>query len=639
MAKMKTPIGKCVSEGEKIVWKYFKENFSDDYCIWMNCALMVETASGHESNEIDLILYNGEIGILVFSVKDWRIEHISQFTKNRVVLSSGQVKGHPLENAKQHRYCIQSKLKKKEFLDESGRPQLSVNAGVIFPYIDKDSFLKKLPGDPIDYNLPLSAVLFCHDLTQASPLSNPIQQKVRLRNVQDKRYRWATPLSQDQLDYLDELLTEPLDDRSFIAEVSTNDAFTRVDNSIILKLDNKQKELAGKYLQKISTKPGHSLIKGVAGSGKTILLQFIFAELAKKPEYKILMVVFNRALRDFVNEALEELGIPMTHENYRVETFFGLFGKQWPSKLEQFRTADGWYDEERLDEFISQHLRSIKDEYDFVLIDEGQDFRDTWIKMIIAHAKAKGNVVYTQDFEQNLYGRNRAYIDAGLEVRGQGKESSSLLINYRNTKQISQFALALSEKENSEEYENRSCESRDGKMPDLIIGGGREDSQKIWNKIKEWEDIGYEPGSIAIIYFSYPKYYKQTELLPGLLDIYIQNNKKLNSLVPKGNKNVPFPLFKANMFEQRPMHDIELNKLTTLQTSKGLDFDCVVLVVDKFTKTDPEVIRNFMYVGMTRARSELLVVMPTNSSYAERALTVRSELLSATTGARRPRTR
>jgi len=621
---MRNPYEACVTEGERIVWKFFNDKLSDDFWVWTNVNLMIQRQGSHESNEIDLILYHKDIGVEVFSIKDWRIKDIKDITKNRVVLRSG-IKANPFLNAQQHRYAVQSKLKKKQFLDDSGRPQVCVNSGVILPFITRDEFIRKLKqlkiDNPIDVCTPLNAYLFKDEFGDRSVLLNDHQCIMKLRNIRDRRYTWVAPFNKEQLNFLDTLLSEASKEETFIKDITSDSTLSRVDNSIILKLDEKQKEIAHKYLEKIFKKSGHRLIKGIAGSGKTIMLEYIFAEIAKVPQYKILFIVYNNALMRSIKEVLEELGVPTDHPNYKIYTFHGycyaLFGKE---NMDNLRTTKASYlDDDKLTEYINEHIDEVPAEYDFVLIDEGQDLRDEWIRMLVKSAKEGGNVVYTEDFEQNLYGRRRVYSNAGLEVKGQGRESESLLINYRNSKQISYFALKYSNKY-TDSHTSRLNNLRQGPVPEVITGPNSNVCAKyLLDKIVFWENMGYSSGSIAIIY----PYFHEDGITNEMFRFFEAKQRKVNCIM----NMMPYAIYKDKKYysvwhheEKLHVNDSRFVKMSTLHSSKGLDFDCVILVCEKLERFwNEEKIYNALYVGSTRARFELALTFTGEDKYGKRA--------------------
>lgn len=631
MANMRNSLKSCITAGEKLIWQYLNEHFSSDFWVWTNVKLMHYARGSHESNEIDLILYQPDIGILVFSIKDWRIQDIKKITKNRVVLKS-DIKSNPYLNAEQHRYSVQTKLKKKQFLDEAGRPQVCVHSGVMLPFISRDELTKKLKQlkveDPLDICTPLHTFLFSDDFKIGSVLTNKHQCVMRLKNIRDRRYTWVTPFNDEQLKYLDSLLSEATNEDEFVKEITSDSALSRVDNSILLKLDEKQKEIAHKYIEKIFKKSGHRLIKGIAGSGKTIMLEYLFAEIAKIPHYKILFIVYNNALMRSIREVLEDLGVPTRHPNYDIYTFHGycysLFGKE---NMDKLRTKKAEYlDDDKLTEYIATHLDEVQSRYDFVLIDEGQDLRDEWIRMLVKSAKEGGNVVYTEDFEQNLYGRKRAYSTAGLDVKGQGRESESLLINYRNTKQISYFALKYSNKY-TDLHMDRLSNLRDGPLPEVITGPNSNVCGKLLlDKIVFWENMGYPSGAIAIIY----PYFHEDGITNEMFRFFEAKKRKVNCIM----NMMPYAIYKDKKYytvwnheNKLYVNDQEFVKMSTLQSSKGLDFDCVILVCERLERFwNEEKIYNALYVGSTRARHELALTFTGDDSYGKRTQAIIREM-------------
>src|SRR5699024_10957558 len=77
--------------------------------------------------------------------------------------------------------------------------------------------------------------------------------------------------------------------------------------------------------------------------------------------------------------------------------------------------------------------------YDAILIDEGQDFKGEWFKLVsqMLNPETK-SLLLVEDRAQSIYKRTRSYVqDTGLDFTGYSK---ILNINYRNTAQIVKFA-------------------------------------------------------------------------------------------------------------------------------------------------------------------------------------------------------
>ena len=77
--------------------------------------------------------------------------------------------------------------------------------------------------------------------------------------------------------------------------------------------------------------------------------------------------------------------------------------------------------------------------YRHVVIDEGQDFSPEMLRSLVAAIPSHGSLTFFGDIAQQIYGHRVSWRSAGLQA---GK-IWQFRENYRNTKQISQLALAL----------------------------------------------------------------------------------------------------------------------------------------------------------------------------------------------------
>ncbi len=96
---------------------------------------------------------------------------------------------------------------------------------------------------------------------------------------------------------------------------------------------------------------------------------------------------------------------------------------------------------------IALHVRQAFDQdmgkrhYRHIIIDEGQDFSPEMIRSLASAIPDNGSLTFFGDVAQQIYGQRMSWRSAGLKIpqRWDFKE------NYRNTKQISQLGLAISE--------------------------------------------------------------------------------------------------------------------------------------------------------------------------------------------------
>ena len=61
MATMRSKIEKCRSDGEKLIYQFFKETLSDKYHIWSNVELMITNEKRELLNPLFTLLSNFEL--------------------------------------------------------------------------------------------------------------------------------------------------------------------------------------------------------------------------------------------------------------------------------------------------------------------------------------------------------------------------------------------------------------------------------------------------------------------------------------------------------------------------------------------------------------------------------------------------
>lgn len=79
--------------------------------------------------------------------------------------------------------------------------------------------------------------------------------------------------------------------------------------------------------------------------------------------------------------------------------------------------------------------------YDVVVVDEAQDLSANQIRAIMAHAADNGIVTFVTDTAQRIYPRGTTWAECGVDA----SRTLSLRTNYRNTREIAEFAAALVE--------------------------------------------------------------------------------------------------------------------------------------------------------------------------------------------------
>ena len=167
--------------------------------------------------------------------------------------------------------------------------------------------------------------------------------------------------------------------------------------------------------------PGRSMLRGAAGTGKTMAICARARLLRERhPAWRILVLCFNTSLASLLRRALP--ADPRTE----VATFHdwaqaqleasGVVVPPPPGRGTQW---DGYWTQDmaRLLLTAFREQRIAAGAYQAILIDEGQDFVGDWYRALVqALDPATGELLVALDPAQNIYGREVAWEDLGLGV-------------------------------------------------------------------------------------------------------------------------------------------------------------------------------------------------------------------------------
>jgi len=170
-------------------------------------------------------------------------------------------------------------------------------------------------------------------------------------------------------------------------------------------------------------------IKGVAGSGKTILACARAQKFARSGK-KTLLVCYNKPLAEWLESSLQD----EFKDTVKVATFHGLCS-EWCRKA-HIPFAPKWNDggefwKTTAPQLLLNAIDLVPDRFDAVVVDEGQDFfPDWWIALeMINSSGEKGPFYVFFDPAQNLF------VDGDLAIPDLGKPFD-LQTNCRNTRRI-----------------------------------------------------------------------------------------------------------------------------------------------------------------------------------------------------------
>lgn len=361
------------------------------------------------------------------------------------------------------------------------------------------------------------------------------------------------------------------------------------DQDIIRVMDREQESLAK------SMGDGHRIIRGVAGSGKTLILVFRARLLATcNPRSNYLVVCYTKTLAGQLTRLLADLpNVDVTNVDKLAKDLCDEAG------IKIFHGSE--YDSEAVIEGALKALAAGKGKrYNGILVDEAQDLDTNALRLLGGLFKEGSNdLIIVADAAQNIFSRKFSWKQAGIQAQGRTR---LLRINYRNTRQILEFASSflLGDKQEDsatildDEHAFIPPEStkRVGQPPAVhLVRDVREEVRETVRLVLD-QIKGFPQQKVAILY-------------PGV-DGTDRGGLLERELSQHGIKYFSFR--KDEGAKSRMGASSEQVILSTVHSSKGLEFPRVIVCGTWTDRVDLDSNRKLTYVGMTRATDYLAVV-------------------------------
>lgn len=606
-------IRSSATKGERVLFQTLKEFLDDDYIVYYEPDI--------NGKRPDFLIIGPYLGLLVLEVKDYTLKTLHHLNHDEWVINSTTngmitVKS-PLKQARDYMFDIQNLLKKDGNLTHQegkylGKLKFPCGYGTVFTRLTQTQCISSDLYEVID-------PIFLLTRDEVDPEQDGFSEEQlieKLFSMFTIPFRLKEPLTIQEIKAIRyHLFPEVRISREYREPAPYRD-------QLLLSLHNL--ETMDLHQEKLAKQigEGNRLIRGVAGSGKTLILASR-ARLIKQqnPDWKILILCYNislsRSIEAMVRAKMEEPTDLFEAANTPEDRFDGITVRNFHEWLKK----DLYISEAKLPIFIDKIEKgeAVLPKYDAVLIDEGQDFESDWLRLIsLLLKKETSSMLLVEDRAQTIYQRGRNLLQhTGLDFRGRSK---ILQINYRNTSQIIQFAWDFYQKHSEtkkvvsgqiegQEIIPPQSTRRKGPEPALIrFTNWSEEASYVAKTMKKLHEEKKVPYDEMLILYRVKRTYKVgiVETLKKVFD----------------EQSIPYTWVTENQESKRLYQkDDGTVKLSTFDSSKGLDFQAVFIVNADNMPFALEEDKNreaaLMYIGMTRAIEYLMISYSGESEYTK----------------------
>ena len=570
---------------------YKLQNLDDSYEVYFNPML--------NGDFPDIVVFRHGYGVFIIEVKDWDL-------RSYIVENDNDKLTFNLEN-QTHQYEIKNPLDqansyKSNIMNLYSQELLHAKILYDLDAMTKKHFINihvKTLGNP--YELINTAVYFYkHD-------KNYLYNKIKNREEILGNDSDICAVVKSKLSTKNENFDNIFDDLKNIINTSLD----FVEQRQIVSLDKEQERLAS------ISYPEQKKIKGIAGSGKSLVMAQKAINAYKATGEAVLIICYNITLLSKIRDNISQQLGSKVENRFIIKHFHGLVGsisKDYDIKVSHINKYSKSNND--LDMLLENDQK-----YKTILIDEGQDFQYEWFEFIKNNLLAQGGS-YTIfcDAAQNIYERDQDAKECKTNIIGRWNElkkyyrSSEFLYDFcadfNNTNLISQDSEEMRREPmlnfGDDIYLSKDCTTQNiVKILNFIRSTYKmsiNDITIIASKIKTLQTIDYEirvsKGFKTITTFETQE---MSDIMASITN-QINNKKDIDNI-----KLNTYNIRRAKKFAFR-LNSGKL-KISTIHSFKGMQSRAIILILG-----EDEPNQKLIYTAISRAK-DVLYIISENSNF------------------------
>lgn len=537
-------------------------------------------------------------GVLLIEVKDWVLDHYycDKSTKWRLIKDDTIIKS-PLSQVENYKNNLFQLHSEELFLRsvKSKNNWATVNCAVYFHNSSEESLNSFLLNDfqSDNYNGYRKFVSYFGLLGKNSLTPSNLNKLFSRFWLNKKSY------------YFDETLYNSI--RRYLKP-----PLHQIEEGIKINYTKEQKDLI-----RSEVRPRRK-IKGVAGSGKTLVLAKRAVNAHIRTGEKVLVLTYNLSLKNYIHDRISDVREEFYWSNFYITNYHQFFKTQANNHNLEINNLGVWQDVN-----FFENAKNIIEKFDVVLIDEIQDYLQSWIDIITKYfTHEETEFVVFGDEKQNIYGRKLDKNNEPIVRTIPGVWNKTLNTSYRFSSNIGNIAIKFqktifNQKYNLDEINVMSqldFEKRVIEYHNFLSYSPQELFQIVYKVLERNEIHSSDSGILC----------SKVELLREI-DLLIRTKKKEKTATTFETQE-EFEQIKGDVNKIEKLRRTKKNhfwmktgtiKLSTIHSFKGWEINTLFLFIESEEDDNEFTNAELVYTAMTRAKRNLIIFNLGNKKYDE----------------------